>query len=161
MFKYEENEADVTTFPGKKDCAWNCNNSVQLAKILFHCHYRQLNLCIYLYMYQEFITVRVCNSHMATTWTVWGQSNMLSCENTGSLVFRPSHCPVFDRLQYAKTEGGGLVHWITSVSIQVDKGGRGPQSKEHISCMCSSFWTRSSIIFADQKLEGGKAWERW
>ena len=89
MFKYEENEADVTTFPGKKDCTWNCNNSVQLAKILFHCHYRQLNLCIiYLYMYQEFIAVRVCNSHMVSTPAIWigwrrqSAVNMLSCENT-------------------------------------------------------------------------------
>ena len=29
-----------------------------------------------------------------------------------SLVPRPSHCPVFDRLQYAKMEEGGLVHFI-------------------------------------------------
>ena len=36
-----------------------------------------------------------------------------------SLVPRPSHHPVFDRLQYAKTEGESLVHfitWMTSVS---------------------------------------------
>ena len=30
-----------------------------------------------------------------------------------NLVPRPSHCPVFDRLQYAKTEGEGLVSFIT------------------------------------------------
>ena len=30
-----------------------------------------------------------------------------------SLVPRPSHCPVFDCLQYAKTEGEGLVSFIT------------------------------------------------
>ena len=38
-----------------------------------------------------------------------------------SLVPRPSHHPVFDRMQYAKMEGGGLVHFIscmTSVSTQ-------------------------------------------
>ena len=42
-----------------------------------------------------------------------------------SLIPRPSHCPVFDHLQYAKTEGENLVHfitWITSVSSKVDKG---------------------------------------
>ena len=30
-----------------------------------------------------------------------------------NLVPRPSHCSVFDRLQYAKTEGEGLVSFIT------------------------------------------------
>ena len=29
-----------------------------------------------------------------------------------SLIPRPSHCPVFDRLQYAKTEGEGMIHFI-------------------------------------------------
>ena len=43
-----------------------------------------------------------------------------------SLVPRPSHCPVFDCFQYAKTEGEGLVYfitWMTSVSTWVDRGG--------------------------------------
>ena len=30
-----------------------------------------------------------------------------------SLVPRPSHCPVFDCLQYVKREEKGLVHFIT------------------------------------------------
>ena len=30
-----------------------------------------------------------------------------------SLIPRPSHRPVFDRLQYAETEGEGLVSFIT------------------------------------------------
>ena len=49
------------------------------------------------------------------------------CRDT-SLVPRPSHCPVFDRLQDAKTEGEGLVSfitWMTSVSTRVDRGGEG------------------------------------
>ena len=29
-----------------------------------------------------------------------------------SLIPRPSHCPVFDRLQYAEMEGEGLVYFI-------------------------------------------------
>ena len=29
-----------------------------------------------------------------------------------SLVLKPSHRPGFDRLQHAKTEGGGLVYFI-------------------------------------------------
>ena len=40
-----------------------------------------------------------------------------------SLVPRPSHHPVFDHLQYVKMKGEGLVHFITSVSI--DRGGEG------------------------------------
>ena len=39
-----------------------------------------------------------------------------------------SHHPVFDRLQYAKTKGEGLVQfitWMTSVSTMVDRGGEG------------------------------------
>ena len=34
-----------------------------------------------------------------------------------SLVPRPSHCPVFGRLQYAKIEGEGLVHFITCMTF--------------------------------------------
>ena len=48
---------------------------------------------------------------------VWGDN---------SLIPRPSHCPVFDHLQFAKTEGEGLVHftmWLMSVSIFVDGDG--------------------------------------
>ena len=35
------------------------------------------------------------------------------CGDMGSLVPRPSTPPVFDRLQYAKTEGEGLGNFIT------------------------------------------------
>ena len=37
----------------------------------------------------------------------------LGMRHSHSLIPRPSHRPVFDRLQYAKTEGEGLVHFIT------------------------------------------------
>ena len=67
-------------------------------------------------------------------WWVWSHrssaSGILLGEQLGldmlsqvqpklSLVPRPSHRPVFDRLQYAKMEGEGLVSfitWMTSVS---------------------------------------------
>ena len=33
------------------------------------------------------------------------------------LIPRPSHCPVFDHLQYTKTEGEGLGSLMMSISI--------------------------------------------
>ena len=45
-----------------------------------------------------------------------------------SLVPSPSHGPVFDCLQYAKTEGEGLVHFITWMTLCLPRwteGGRG------------------------------------
>ena len=36
-----------------------------------------------------------------------------TCDGIFSFVPRPSHCPVFDDLQHAKTEGEGRVHFIT------------------------------------------------
>ena len=62
-----------------------------------------------------------------------------------SLIPKPSHHPVLDHLQYAKTKGEGLVHfitWMTSVPTQ------SPQSKGRISHTHSSFWTKSVTLFA-------------
>ena len=42
-----------------------------------------------------------------------------------SLVPRPFPPPVFDRLQYAKTEGGGLGERVTWVMLGGGGGGRG------------------------------------
>ena len=46
-----------------------------------------------------------------------------------SFVPRPSHQPVFDRLQYAKMEGEGLVHFYHvndfSVYLGIQQGGGG------------------------------------
>ena len=43
---------------------------------------------------------------------VWGDN---------SLIPRPSHCPVFDHLQFAKTEGGrpGPFYHVTDVSVDL------------------------------------------
>jgi len=42
------------------------------------------------------------------------EERSMGCEKgRGSLVPRPSTPPVFDRLQYAKTEGEGLRNFIT------------------------------------------------
>ena len=59
-----------------------------------------------------------------------------------SLVPRPSHCPVFDRLQYAKIGGGRpgpFYHVNDIVSPRLTEGGRGPRLKEHILHMRSLF----------------------
>ena len=64
---------------------------------------------------------QLCNTHIYMQ-TGFLQGDVVYC----SLVPRPSHRPVFDHLQYAKTEGEGLVHFVTlrmSVSTQVDRGG--------------------------------------
>ena len=82
----------------------------------------------------------------------------------GSLVPRPSHRPVFDRLQYAKMEREGLIHlftWMTSVSIWVERegGGRGPWSKEHILRTRSSFWIKN-FFFCLTNTQNFSTWDR-
>ena len=47
-----------------------------------------------------------------------------------SLIPRPSHCPVFDRLPVRKNSGEGMVHFIKQ------REGRGPQLKDCVSCIC-------------------------
>ena len=55
-----------------------------------------------------------------------------------SLVPRPSHHPVFDRLQYAKMEGEGrlgIIYHVNDVSVylgrqRVDRGGEGSPIKK-------------------------------
>ena len=44
---------------------------------------------------------------------VSGKNLRKSCQCSASLVPRPSLAPVFDRLQYAKTEPEGLVNLTT------------------------------------------------
>ena len=43
----------------------------------------------------------------------WKITKVIKSEGGSSLVPRPSPAPVFDRLQYAKTEGEGLVNLTT------------------------------------------------
>ena len=64
-----------------------------------------------------------------------GDNTRCSCVPTlqlHSLVPRPSHRPVFDHLQYAKTEVGrpGPFYHVNDVSVYLgrQRGGRGPQS---------------------------------
>ena len=53
------------------------------------------------------------NNHCTLTSLLTTKLTQLSSKSgTTSLVPRPSHRPVFDRLQYAKTEGEGLVLFI-------------------------------------------------
>ena len=62
---------------------------------------------------------------------------------TPSLVPRPSHHPVFDRLQYAETEGGGLVHFIT----WIQRGGGVPDQKNTFRACLLCFDKASSSFF--------------
>ena len=105
-----------------------------------------------------------------------------------SLVPRPSHRPVFDRLQVCKNGGGrpGIIYHVNYVSVYLGRQ-RSPRWKRRILRMCSLFWTMSDMLFhfanvrnssawgrnykimsnphpflhtaSDQKLDGGKAWE--
>ena len=59
----------------------------------------------------------------------------LSCSYTlqlgkCNLIHRPSHCPVFDHLQYEKRSGEGLVHSILCMMSVGRQRGRGLPSKE-------------------------------
>ena len=115
MFKYEENEADVTTFPGKKDCTWNCNNSVQLAKILFHCHYTLLwNSLLHSCIYNTFL-VKFLNFLLVTVLTSAQRKRMTFVPDRFS-VYRGHHFRG-DVLQYVTlTRAYGT--WLT-VRMQV------------------------------------------
>ena len=63
-----------------------------------------------------YLTMRTCNSHVVSTPII------LHLHETGSLVLRPSHRPVFDCLQYAKTEEVALES-LSFESTFVDKVG--------------------------------------
>ena len=56
-----------------------------------------------------------------------------------SLVPRPSHHPVFDRLQYAKTEGEGLVSFyhVNDVSVYLGRQRGGGVSDRILRMDCS------------------------
>ena len=77
---------------------------------------------------------QLCNTHTCRP-AFFFHGDVVYC----SLVLRPSHRPVFDHLQYAKTEGEGLVHFVTlrmSVSTQVDRGG-GEESPDRKDTFCA------------------------
>ena len=60
--------------------------------------------------------------------SVVGLAHFMQTHNTPSLIPRSSHRPVFDHLQYAKTEGESLVSfitWMMSVATEVDREGEG------------------------------------
>ena len=59
-----------------------------------------------------------------------------------SLVPRPSYRPVFDCLQYAKTEGEGLVHFITWMTFHLPR----PHRENNFSAPSTGVW-----MFAKQK----------
>ena len=101
--------------------------------------------------------VLMCSWAPLNDWTTEGPRTLQYCNHimwtwyNCSLISRPSHHPVFDLLLYTKTEGEGLVHfitWITSVSTE---RGRGPQMNEQATCrpsletwswsFCSKWWS--------------------
>ena len=65
-----------------------------------------------------------------------GESSLPYLHTGASLVPRPSHRPVFDRLQFAKNGGGRPVifYHVNDISVYLgrQRGGRGPPSKERI-----------------------------
>ena len=50
-----------------------------------------------------------------------GQGPSPGGRQTTSLVPRLSHCPVFDRLQYGKTEGEGPFYKVSDVSVYLGR----------------------------------------
>ena len=94
-------------------------------------------------------------SYGSNHWVVVSH-HMLSLNTTWA--GRYYHYHIYNKMAWSK--GRGLVYfttWMTLVSIQVDRGGRGHQLKEHILLMHSSFqtmngtslssWTFSSLLF--------------
>ena len=58
----------------------------------------------------------------------YSMSSLRGIKHAFSLIPRPSHCPVFDRLQYAKMEGEGLhgpFYHVNDVSVYLGQQKRG------------------------------------
>ena len=75
-------------------------------------------------------------------------------EEEAAFVPRPSHHPIFDRLQYTKTEGKGLVHVnVVSVYLGRQMGGLIPHQKNELEALSCSFSPKCWSIqtFAKQK----------
>ena len=64
-----------------------------------------------------------------------------------SLFFRPSHCPVFGDLWYAKMKGDGLVHFYHVNDVR-----RVPDWKKRISCKLTNFLAILTPIEACQQV---------
>ena len=72
---------------------------------------------------------------------VWGNNN---------LIPRPSHCPVFDHLQFAKTEGGrpGPFYHVTDVSVDLcrRRWGEVLDQKNEVEAISGSFCLITGVL---------------
>ena len=88
-------------------------------------------------------------SLLSIWWTVYIEGGI-------SLVPRPSHCPVFDCLQFAERKGEALVDfisWITPLSTYIvgrRSGGRGAWQRNELEAfiwsVCPSAWVPNSLF---------------
>ena len=71
---------------------------------------------------------------------------MLSCENTGILVPRPSHCPVFGRLKYAKQRGRPSP--LNEVSVDPGNKGVGVPNQRNTFHACVLCFELGAALFS-------------
>ena len=86
--------------------------------------------------------------------------NIMEIWGWGSLVPRPSHRPVFDRLQYAKMEGerSGIIYHVNDVSVY--RGGEGSLIERTLFADAFFILNQERYAFRFANLWNSSAWGR-